>query len=176
VLRRLFTFSSALLLLLCMAATGLWVRSYWTADAWGWSREKKVIQAGLARGRLRVDTTLLGDEGGTWSSAWTFAHAAYPAPRDPPTSRLPATVWNLGFAAVHQSRPRQFDSRLVLVPLWLPTLTLAALSWSFRRFAQHLLRQDRLRARHCPSCNYDLRATPDRCPECGWANTTPAGE
>jgi len=60
------------------------------------------------------------------------------------------------------------DSELI-VPFWsIAAITaLMPLGWPIQR------RWSRIRARRrrslglCPSCGYDLRATPNRCPECG---------
>jgi len=54
------------------------------------------------------------------------------------------------------------------IPYWMP-LTAAACLPAARLVHRSFrgLRRRLRRAGHCPSCGYDLRATPDRCPECG---------
>jgi len=49
---------------------------------------------------------------------------------------------------------------IIVIPLWLPTTIFAC-------FALIRLPLQRRRVGKCPACGYDLRATPDRCPECG---------
>jgi hypothetical protein len=63
----------------------------------------------------------------------------------------------------------------VVVPYWM--LLAPALVFPLIASARALRRRWRARqwrmAGHCPVCGYDLRATPDRCPECGAAPQPP---
>jgi hypothetical protein len=160
-----FNLAAAVSFLLCVGAAVLWVRSYWRADALGFSSEKRAVQCGVASGRLRLGIITLLEEGGRWQPG--FAQSHYPAESDPPSHRFPATVANLGFAAEHVMRGRNNDSRLLMVPLWLPLLLFAGTAFVTRTTAGRLLRAERRRKGLCPSCGYDVFATPDRCPECG---------
>jgi hypothetical protein len=60
----------------------------------------------------------------------------------------------------------------VRLPYWFLTLTTGLLSFLCRRHAKKL--DPRWRLGRCLTCGYDLRATPERCPECGTAAGTAA--
>jgi hypothetical protein len=98
---------------------------------------------------------------------WLFQHGTY----DDPFREAPEV--GLCRVAVNRWQPlRQFTyafggrtMRFVVVPHW----TLAAVfavcpAVRVRRWAR---RHARVRTGHCRACGYDLRATPERCPECG---------
>src|SRR5262249_16983304 len=74
---------------------------------------------------------------------------------------------SLGFAYSHTrdgNLPRT-DLRKIAVPLWVPTI--ARLYLPAAVVAGALRQGSRSRRHRCLTCGYDLRATPQRCPECG---------
>jgi hypothetical protein len=53
---------------------------------------------------------------------------------------------------------------LIGIPFWLPAILAALLAWVCWRRGKPPV------GKFCRQCGYDLRASPDRCPECGLPN------
>jgi hypothetical protein len=157
-MRRLFTLLSALSLLLCVATCILWVRSRRPpispvdTDILDFAHADPYYWIVANRGRL----TFCRQTGKDWNQ--------------------PETVFKLlgiEFAGswVGKSSLVNLD-----VPYWmLAGLTALPPAASFIRRLKRRARRARERAGRCPVCDYDLRATPDRCPECGTERKIPAG-
>lgn len=63
--------------------------------------------------------------------------------------------------------PRWHAHREFGVPAWVLAAFFAFLSYRWREQMPHPIRNRRRSRGLCEFCGYDLRATPDRCPECG---------
>jgi len=59
----------------------------------------------------------------------------------------------------------------VFIPYWilLAATALPPVLWIVRATVRRVRNKRDVRLRLCPKCGYDVRATPDRCPECGTA-------
>lgn len=53
---------------------------------------------------------------------------------------------------------------MIFTPLAIPLLLPVV-------FSKQRIRKKRRQAGLCPNCGYDVRATPSRCPECGWGHS-----
>ena len=85
---------------------------------------------------------------------------------------IPQQVRWAGWAVCYESIPAAYAPRTTLdqfkvhVPWWSLFLATATLPASI--VVERLIGRERHPNGLCPSCGYDLRATPGRCSECGW--------
>jgi hypothetical protein len=186
--RRLFNILSALLLVLCVATCVLWVRSYWKAeavvagywqyqfhpgytqyfDAWG----LEVFNSrGLILGRIQLHACIAGP-GRPEAFPRQKGRQLTAGPADPEhlkTAKLflkdqgACGAFGVKYRWTGYSRAASLPHPTV-VGLFL--ILLMILVVRLRR------RQRNSQMGRCTLCGYDLRATPDRCPECGKAVTT----
>ena len=173
----------ALSSILCLASVALWVRSYWWCDVIGYGTDPRYFAAASARGGFFVGRIvwrqptepsreftserlpLTGEserfnaiaflfigfgDGHEWTCTWHQFNA-----------------WKGTFGARrdgHQYLAAVFPQYYLTFLLGIPPM--AWLSLQVFRW----MRGPRVhRPGFCAKCGYDLRATPERCPECGTA-------
>jgi len=165
---RPFNVLAGMSLLLSVLAAAMWIDSashdiWWsylgTPDPWEISR---LWHVSSSDGRLDVGWLEFGP-GANLVSKGGFRFEVQPVPSIPP----PPTYLHLDepepyrFIGFYVGRQGGFFRGPVLgIPDWF--LILVALLLPLR-----WLKKPRTRRGICSSCGYDLRATPDRCPECG---------
>lgn len=177
-------------LVLCMAFVVLWVRSYWRVE--GLTRDfcdlgsnrSRLFAVGSDRGLLGVSCTYSQfDPGAVVGVSDTglgrrieFADGGVAMDREKwvtSEQKIPRPTmehwWE--YAGVHFQRydgAYRFSSSrtwIIIVRYWL--VFLLSLIWPSIWAAAGLRRRRRMRQGRCRKCGYDLRASPERCPECG---------
>jgi hypothetical protein len=88
-----------------------------------------------------------------------------------PTDLLGLHYYRWSLVAEREDRTRLpgiYGTKIeVGISAWWAVLLSLALGWRWRAQVQSERRQMAAVGPHCRKCGYDLRATPDRCPECG---------
>jgi len=170
-LRILLNAATVLSLVLGMAVAVLWMRSYAVIDNLHGVRvrrpantiEQSFFEFISDRGDLVWFRRVSGGQAGRLApeaSGWGWQRS-----RRPPGASVDFVSRLREFRWESWSSGSQW-TRVVSVPHWLLMVAAALLP-----VGRLLLRNRRLgrgkRAGRCHVCGYDLRATPDRCPECG---------
>jgi hypothetical protein len=178
--RWVFRIVAALSLTLCAGTVVLWVRSY-TTTATAIDVERQFLVQLLpsissipltcrrshiiAADRQGVSYVVVNLHVFGEPHGWKFSHNDYPG-GDPERMKSDVGFLGFGYRTGNYVSFRGEDSWYEwTVPYWFLVLALAVLP--SLAISKALRKRHQRKSGHCPACGYDLRATPDRCPECG---------
>jgi hypothetical protein len=174
---RLFTIFTAVSFGVWVAATVFWVRSFFIQDNFAWRRPWHCFYFSSGGGQFRFEHTRPDPN---WpDSYWPITDPGFEHSTDQVDGpvqlgqRMPGSrqyFRGFGFWLVTGERWGDYHHAL-FVPAWfVSALTLVLPGVAGLR----MIRSRKITgAQICRRCGYDLRATPERCPECG---VVPAGQ
>ena len=156
-LRKTLTILSLIGLLL---SVGLWAASYYAFARW--VSGKGSFRATISNGCLKVEYVLSGSI--IPSGPCAFPRPSRVALRRYPNVRthwLPSSSVNIMYRQTNSAYRRQ-----VVLPMSMTALVFGII-FCLCRPLHHRLSRKRKRLGLCVKCGYDLRASKQRCPECG---------
>lgn len=160
--KRAFNALVALSLALFVATCVMWARSYWQSDQWSWRTRTGRAGVDSLRGRVIVGRVIVTPAVLANIPRWRIVQSI-PADAAEATSLKPG--WSFATFQAARSITTGLTAEDVRIPYWFLAMLACVLpAWWWRR----RLQEERIRLRGCcPVCGYDLRASPERCPECG---------
>jgi hypothetical protein len=162
-IRIAFNALAVISLLLAILVAGLWVRSYGRVDFFHYNRNSPTIAnvqgvGGFSTYGWLVVAVFDWPQGQNPRKLGFGGRVQVLDPKDPATAKY-AEDWKYGYfsaGAGHGQLTFRWWNVFILTGI-LPA------AWGVMRYCRHRI----VKAGRCLTCGYDLRATPERCPECG---------
>jgi hypothetical protein len=185
---RVLRLFAAFSLLLLVGTVTMWVRGHWRYDIVEYRQDGGRWLAQFGNGYLRIGQgpgLTTGADGFQYDSCENYIPPATVSLSPSGITISGTSVLTLtaipkrhfGFLGIYYNESASGGpyTKILSIPFWLILLMSAAMP-----IAWHIVqRRKRCAARRrnlglCPACGYDLRASPNRCPECGTAATAKA--